>query len=68
MLELHKPTQVDAQRKAQDYQYGYKLAEAGELIKYCGSNADMLRGYRKACNDCAFAEVSAYLVAQGAQS
>lgn len=65
MLEATKQVQVDPQRKQQDFAYGYNLAYAGQPVKYCGTNADMLRGYKRACNDAAYAETSAYLVGQG---
>jgi hypothetical protein len=64
MLELHKPTQVDAQRKAVDVEYGRKLFEAGQFIDYC-TNIDQRRGWRDAMNAFAYGEGMAHLVRVG---
>lgn len=64
MLELHKPTQVDAQRKAVDVEYGRKLFEAGQFIDYC-TNIDQRRGWRDAMNAFAYGHASEFLVRTG---
>lgn len=66
MLELKQPQAVDNRRKQADWNYGYRLFEAGQSKSYC-TNIDQVRGWNAACDACGYAEGSAYLVGQGAQ-